>query len=214
MTHVLRMQIGDACILFDRSLHASVEIVSIEKKRAIVLIRSIDQNPCNTTQITVLLPLLKKESFELALYSLVEAGVDAIQLVTTEKSQGKYTEHESIRAEKILIAAAEQSKHFRFPELTKPEPLHKIVGMFADPHCKKVCAHPEGKSFFDFAQAATTSQEYVLIVGPEADFSADELTLLQKHSFEFVSLTPTILRSFQAVFLLAGAVRSLTHQKS
>ena len=56
---------------------------------------------------------------------------------------------------------------------------------------------------------AQAYEKIVLIIGPEGDLTSDEQTALAEHHVLNMQLTPTVLRSFQAVTVALGALRSL-----
>ena len=116
---VLRLDKGDRLILFNTRLHVEAVILGIKPKKSIVLeIQNIKPNILFSPKITWLLPLLKREAFEEAIYALTELGAQVIQPVITNKTQRAWNEKELVRAEKIIMAAAEQSKNYSMPDCT------------------------------------------------------------------------------------------------
>ena len=208
LTSVLRFAIGEQLILFDRSVRAIVTIAAVAKHKSITCV--IDEKYINQVwqpAMNFVLPLLKKESLETALYSLSELGMTRIYLVTTQKSQQKWTPKEHERAQKIIIAAAEQSKNFAFPELMQPIDLKQASQKISDAH--KVFFDPAGKPIAQQAREYANAQSLALAIGPEGDLSPEEKELLKESGFTFIALTPTVLRSSQAAALGAGIMRSL-----
>ncbi len=131
IARVLRLQQGDQLVLFDHQHNALVELgVTSGKKELATRIIAINTNKTLEPNITFFLPLLKREAFDSALYSLVEIGINTIQLVVTEKTQRTLTPHELSRAERTMIAAAEQSKNFNFPKLLTPISFTQCVQLF------------------------------------------------------------------------------------
>lgn len=206
LTKVLRIQIGQRFIFFDASQHGEVEISAISKKDFSVKIISLEDNLAQSLKIRFLLPLLKKEALEEAVYSLSEIGVFEIQLVVTQKSRQKLLhEKEFQRLEAIVISAAEQSKNYVFPKIYPPISLSLVSCNSND---QKIVFDPEGQSVFDIQSTIVDSKNVLLIVGPEAGFIEEELQLLVSKDFKKCRLTPTILRAVQAVAVGAGLFRS------
>lgn len=206
---ILRLELGQSFILFDKKMHAVVSLSgSIKNKLIKVKLEEKSYNKVLKPHITFLVPLLKKESLETALYSLTEIGVSAIQLLYTNKSQQRYTQKELERYQKIMIAAAEQSKNFNYPVLSAPQFFSThLLALPAD--VPKLFFDPAGKNYGEQLSAITKSaQEIILAIGPEGDLTQLEKDLLKQHSFSFTALTPTILRACQAAALAAGIVRS------
>ena len=211
ISSVLRLQPGDTITLFDQSVHMICVLLSVNKKNLKVTLQVKKNNAQLMPSITLLLPLLKKDALEAAIYSAVELGVNEIRLVQTEKAQRSWGgAKEFKRLQRIMIAAAEQSKHFSFPELQVPE---KLIPLLED--TKKISAKiffdPTGAPMLDVVQSLKEKkiEHMLLMVGPEGDLSAEEKASLKNSAFTFCALTPTILRARQAVAVGLGALRSM-----
>lgn len=209
---VLRVSVGQSFILFDRNINAIVSLSgSIKNKLVKVILKEKNKNIFYQPEIHFLLPVLKKEALETALYSLVEMGVNTIQLIYTQKSQQRWEQKEFDRAQKIIIAAAEQSKNFGYPELFAPKPISVIVDNLPAED-KRLFFDPTGISLDkQLEQLKTTKSSFILAIGPEGDLTSEEKELLKKADFSFTALTPTILRASQAAALSAGIIRSWMH---
>src|SRR6201999_3341130 len=111
---VLRLQVDDTIILFDGLVHAHCQMRTIiGKRRTVFQLLFKKDNISVLPHITCVLPLLKRDDFEQALYMLAELGVNVIQLVITDKSLKSWgKEKELERLGRIVVAAAEQSKCF------------------------------------------------------------------------------------------------------
>jgi len=208
LTSVLRINPGEQMIFFDRSIHATLTMIAFVKHKSItVILLEKQKNVVWEPAITFLLPLLKKDSLETALYSLSELGITRIQLIITQKSQQKWTAKEHERAQKIIIAAAEQSKNFAFPELAQPLPLKQTLEQITD--AQKIFFDPAGQPLAQHISDTKRVASFVLAIGPEGDVIAEEKELFKSAGFNFTALTPTVLRSSQAAALGAGIIRSL-----
>jgi len=212
MMNVLRLTMHDSCLFFDREVEVCAIIARfIGKKQVAIIIRSIKKTTSFQPVVTFLLPLLKRDDYESALYGLTEVGVNTIQLVFTHKSVHQWSgERDNERARRILISAAEQSKNFAYPELKEPISLEQAVKKYSTVGVK-MFFDPEGQDFFEVMQMAHNAKatDIVLLVGPEADLNGEEKRMIRQNGFVFCALTPTIMRAFQAAALGAGFVRSL-----
>lgn len=207
--HVLRLSKNEEIILFDREHHATCHIDSVSAKDVVLTIQKIVPNVVYKPVIIGILPLLKREAFDEAIYLLTEAGVSDIQLVSTKKAHrawGGAKERE--RIERVITAAAEQSKNFSFPRVIDPVPLEKVVTVYSN---NLMVGAPEGERLSHVIARLEKEkpQQVAFLVGPEADFTSDEKAMLRKGNSHFVSLTPTILRAQQASFLGASLLRSV-----
>lgn len=209
---VLRLKIGEECVLFDRSVHALCEVLEVAKKQITFVCRAVDKNITYKPAITVLLPLLKKDDLAVALTDLVAVGVSSIQLVLTEKVQRAWGGAQELeRLERVMVASAEQSKKFAIPVLHAPIALRAALLQ----HPLVICGDPEGVSLqttLDILSQRTASS-YALLVGPESDFSVSEKMILSQQGVMRCALTPTVLKSCLAITILAGAFRSWYYTK-
>ncbi len=126
---VLRLHSGDSCILFDSIIHVHFLIQKLVNKQEIYgVIKQKKYNKILQPHITSILPLLKRDDIETALYSLVEMGVNRIQLMITNKVQRKWGgKKEKEHLQKVIVAAAEQSKNFSIPLLHPPQSFEQVI---------------------------------------------------------------------------------------
>ena len=207
ISRVLRLQKDDTFIIFNGKIQADAIIQSIDKKGIDISLTNITTSIPYKPLITFMLPLLKKEAFEQAVYNLVSCGITDIQPFITQKShRGSFSPSELDRLERIRIEAAQVSKNFAYtqlqPILSFQESLGKISGngLFFD---------PVGISFQEAVKSINVQQPITLLIGPEGDLTFEEKRQLQKVGFVFCKLTPTILKAEQAALLAAGMMRSL-----
>lgn len=211
---VLRLAVGETVTLFTRHEHTELRITSMGKKEIGCTTISRAPNTILKPAITVLLPLLKREALESALYSCAEMGATEVQLLITEKTPA-HTGKDLERFERIMIAAAEQSKQFAMPILNKPVKLATVHG---EPVESIRCAlnhniffDPTGTPLFEVLQTLHTQQpdHITLMIGPAGDLTQQEKDILIKHNFTFCALTPTVLRAEQALAVGLGVFRSI-----
>lgn len=213
ISSVLRLNKGDTIILFDTHYHSVASILGIQPKKSIAVeIHAVEANVPLTPSITWLLPLLKREAFEEALYTLVELGVHVVQPVLTRKtSKVWWSEKEVGRSRKIMIAAAEQSKQFIFPLVMPLIPLDIWLAKPQNPRTIKLFFDPLGNPLKTVLSSLeeTVVEEIIGFAGPEGDLTKEEKDALIHQSFIFCKLTSTVLRAQQALTIGLGALRSL-----
>lgn len=214
ITNIIRLEIGEEFIIFDQKQNALCSLVNIEKKKSLIVeIISINQNNNLKPKINLLVPILKRENFESVIYSSVELGANEITTLITEKSQKNFNQD---RSTKILISAAEQSKNFTFSNISSPIELTKYLisnkkENSGDNLQINVFFDAEGENLDDVVKNINPkiNLHINLMIGPEGDLTENEKILLKEYNFIFCKLTPTILRSFQAVNVGLGAFRAL-----
>lgn len=211
LKHVLRAQPDTVVCLFDQAIAIEAQLCTFGSKNQLQFsIVSFIPKHSLMPHITVMLPLLKREALADALYSCVELGANHVQLVTTEKSQHAWsTERDNQRCQKIMIAAAEQSKQFTLPTISNPITLVNAV-LALPQNSFRVHCDPAGTALWSVLRQIEDAQPATLVLsfGPEGDLTDAERTHLYQNQFVPSALTPTVVRSTQALVIALGALRS------
>ncbi len=205
---VLRLKPNEQLVLFDDTHKALATLTEYTKKSVILSLGTKEPLVPLTPEIHWLLPLLKKEAFEQALYSLCEMGAASIYPLKTTKTSrswgsGGGSEKDYERARTIMRAAAEQSKQFVIPTI---HPVGELVSWQAEG--QKIFFDSEGKPLKEVLSLSSEGPWYGC-VGPEGDLLQEEKEYLKEQGFVFCRLTPTVLRAQQAVALGLGILRSI-----
>lgn len=212
LKHVVRAQPNTQLILFDTKEVVRVTLSALGTKNRIscTFHHSIKKTVL-MPHITIMLPLLKKEALTDAFYTATELGANHIQLITTEKSQHAWSgPRDKERYEKVMIAAAEQSKQFMLPTVSDPLPLQDILKRCASTQALHIHCDPNGAPLLNVIQKIKdlSSTHISISIGPEGDLTSSERELLYQHNVIACALTPTVVRSTQALVIALGVVRS------
>jgi 16S rRNA (uracil1498-N3)-methyltransferase len=150
-------------------------------------------------QTTLLLAIVKFDSFEWALEKATELGVRTIVPLAAARSEKALLHAAEKRAErwkKILLEAAQQSRRVSLPELkplVKPESAFGAAEGFKAMLSEKVEARPLKEIMPQQAQRA------VLAIGPEGGWTDEEFAAAAGAGFQQASLGQLILRTETAV---------------
>jgi 16S rRNA (uracil1498-N3)-methyltransferase len=211
---VLRLSEGEELVLFDDKQKVKLKLLKEDKSKKNILntkVLSVSQNIKPKNEIILSVGLLKKENFERIVYFAAAMGANVIQPFISHKIQRKWGGAKEVeRLQKILISACEQSKNFNIPQILEPLSFDKFIKNL-NTNSKKICFEVDGASLFDLLSDLNefSHNQIILTFGPEGGFSSDEIAKLRKVGFGFVKLTPTILRSVEAVAVGLGSVRSI-----
>jgi len=212
VTQVLRLRVGETIMLFDRQMSVQGTLSEVIGKRLVLDLGDPQDIVPLAPSIRLGLPLLKRADLERAVYSAVELGANEIQLLQTEKSERHCDEKNVTRLERIMIAAAEQSKQFALPAMRAPLSIEQWCAAQTSSD-GDVRIHFDGTGRLLASVAADFERlmpaSVALVVGPEGDLVKQERQVLRAAGFEFCALTPTILRAHQAVAVGLGSIRSL-----
>jgi len=212
VVRVLRLHVGESLILFDRGQSADVSVQELSSKKVVLQIETLQRHAAAPEPIITLgLPILKRKDLEEAIYAATEVGVNEIQLLETAKSGRLRSETADLeRLERIVVAACEQAKHFTMPTIHPPLALADWIAS-APRDAATIFFDPTGEPLGDVTNQLRTQKPSAvrLLLGPEADLTAEEKELLRVNLVTFCALTPTVLQAHRAVAVACGAVRSL-----
>ncbi|MEE2953684.1 MAG: 16S rRNA (uracil(1498)-N(3))-methyltransferase [Bacteroidota bacterium] len=155
------------------------------------IIKRIKKNKIHNYYLHIgISPTKNIDRFEWFLEKATEIGVDQITPIITKHSERKTIKEE--RCEKIIISAMKQSLKFYQPKLNPicnfKDFVEKIVSKNKYiAHCHKSQKRP--------LKNISNSEDSIIIIGPEGDFSKDEIKMALKYKYKAVSLGNNRLRT-------------------
>ncbi|MGC4022671.1 MAG: 16S rRNA (uracil(1498)-N(3))-methyltransferase [Cyclobacteriaceae bacterium] len=135
-------------------------------------------------------PTKNADRIEWFVEKATEIGVDQISFMLCKNSERKVINHE--RVEKVAISAMKQSQQAWLPKISEIIPFKEI---FSKPADQKFIAYVDSTNPTHLKQIAKPKKNYLILVGPEGDFSKEELELALENGFEKVSLGQNRLRT-------------------
>lgn len=189
---VLRMKSGQLLELTNGkgSLYTA-SIAQEDKRHCTVVLEKETIVPAPEKQISIAISLLKNTSrFEWFLEKATEIGITEIIPLICARTE--HTRFRFDRMQQILIAAMLQSQQSWLPILHEPAKLASYIGTATQ--TQKLIAHCEENQKTSLA-GITTANNAVLLIGPEGDFTPQEITEALNKGFLPVSLGNTRLRT-------------------
>jgi 16S rRNA (uracil1498-N3)-methyltransferase len=203
IVQVLRMKNGEKILLTDGKgnlLHC--EISDNHKKKCVVKIQEKSFKEQSARKISIAISLLKNANrFEWFLEKATELGIIEIIPAICERTEKQHFRAE--RMKNILVSAMLQSQQVWLPILKEPASLKEIISQ--SHQSQKFIAHcmDDAKvSLSDAINASTSSQ--IILIGPEGDFTKDEIDLAFQNHFVPVTLGETRLRTETAGIVAAS----------
>ena len=199
---VLRLQPGDVISLTDgKGYFYEAEISTANQKRCLVNIRS------KADLHLAMAPTKNMDRIEWFAEKATEIGFDELSFLNCRFSERKVLKTE--RIEKILVSAMKQSLKARLPQLNEMTDFKKFVQQpFSG---KKFIAHcHEGEKPLLQTQL-TAGEDALVLIGPEGDFSEEEVKMAIEQGFQPISLGRSRLRTETAA-LVACHIMNLTNQ--
>lgn len=192
---VLRMGKGDNVKLIDGNgnLYEGI-ITDPDPKRCCVQIRNVihDFEKRNYTLHIAISPLRNHDRFEWFIEKSVEIGTDEITPLICRN-----TEKQTVKKERIcnlIISAMKQSLRAKITRFNTPALFSDFIntdqkGKLMIAHCNKTM-HRNG-----IADVCKKGEDVVILIGPEGDFSGNEIIAATKSGYSSVHLGPGRLRT-------------------
>lgn len=192
----LRMQAGDAIVLFDgRGGEYAAIITQAGKRRVSVAVGShVPHELESPLQVTLGIAMSRGDRMDWVVQKATELGANAIVPLATSRTEVKLKGDRALKKrahwQQVAISACEQCGRNRLPAVAAPTPLQDWIQQ-CDAELKLVLHHR--------AQALpakhNTPQHVALLVGPEGGLSEEEITAAEKCGFISLQLGPRVLRT-------------------
>lgn len=206
---VLRLAEGDELMLTDgKGSFYSAEIDMISGKRCYVrIVEVVSPAPLWRGHLHLALaPTKNMDRVEWFAEKATEIGINEITFLDCRFSERRVVKTE--RVEKILISAMKQSLKPTLPILNPMTSFSKFVSQpFAG---QKFIAHCYEGEKEPLMQALSADEDALVLIGPEGDFSPEEVSLAIAHGFRPITLGKSRLRTETAA-LVAVNMMNLVH---
>lgn len=131
--------------------------------------------------------------FEWFLEKATEIGIDEISPLLTQNSERTVLKTE--RLQKIITSAMKQSVKAYRPKLNQIQRYIDFLNSSANYNTAKLIATCNDTNKVPLKDVCTNPSELLILIGPEGDFSPDEIELAIKNRFQPVSLGSSRLRT-------------------
>lgn len=136
-------------------------------------------------------PTKNNDRLEWFLEKATEIGIDEITPIICQNSERKFVKQE--RLEKIIQSAMKQSLKFTLPKLNEPIKFNDFIDQ--DFNGKKCIAHCEDDEKTLLKTLVNTKEKITILIGPEGDFSTQEIKKALSKKFIPISLGESRLRT-------------------
>ncbi|MBR1484750.1 MAG: 16S rRNA (uracil(1498)-N(3))-methyltransferase [Prevotella sp.] len=196
---VLRLKEGDAMVLMDgQGTFYEAEVTLASQRRCHYVIRqTLPQQPQWRGHLHLAMaPTKMMERTEWLAEKATEVGFDELSLLDCRFSERRTVKLP--RIEKIVVAAVKQSRKAWMPRLNGMQPFDSFIEAHADGG-RRFIAHcydevPRTNLFDELCHAAP-DDDVLVLVGPEGDFSIDEVHRAVAAGFVSVDLGKSRLRT-------------------
>lgn len=214
-SRVLRLESGDEVFLTDGAgCFFKAQLTLVTKGRCLYdIVERLPQEKTWNGRIAVAMaPTKVIDRVEWTLEKATEIGIDEFSLLNCAFSERRNVKLE--RLDKIVVAAVKQSRKAWKPLLNDLQPFESFVnrprkGAKYIAHCY---AEIDKKDFYGELLQLNGDEEVTILIGPEGDFSIDEVRLAMSKGYVPVSLGQSRLRTETAA-LAATMIAQLAFRK-
>ena len=203
IVQVLRMKEGEKLNLTDGKGNLfTAEITEAHKKHCTVEIKETRFREQGTRRITIAISLLKNTTrFEWFLEKATEIGISEIFPLICERTEKQKFRYDRMKG--ICISAMLQSQQTWLPILHEPKQFDSLIIEQLD-NQQKFIAHCEVATDKNNLSTFQPFNHSIILIGPEGDFTKEEINLALQNNFTPVSLGNTRLRSETAGVVAAA----------
>jgi 16S rRNA (uracil1498-N3)-methyltransferase len=191
---VLRLVVDDEIVLIDGvGGWYDAKIVEVTKKSVFLKVIKVtrDFGKRNHYLHIAIAPTKNIDRLEWFLEKATEIGIDEVSLIICDRSERKIVKEE--RLEKVITSAVKQSLTAYHPKINIAQSFNDFMkqefnGFKFIAHCM------EGEKQY-LNQLSQPHQTYIILIGPEGDFSPEELQIALQKGYNPVTLGDTRLRT-------------------
>ncbi len=212
---VLRLKKGDKVQVFNgASQEADVIIERLGEDALVVKVGAVRQKPVGGVRIILACAPPKKGKFELIIEKATELGVSEIVPLQTKRTEVIFPQERMKgklgRFDAVAVNAAKQSKRVDVPKIHPMMSLGDVLKQL-DSNGIHVIPSLNGHSTHlrDVLLKADRSKLITIFIGPEGDFTPDEVAQAVKHGCVPVSLGKSVLKVETAAITTVALARFL-----
>lgn len=204
---VFRVRPGDAVTLFDGSGVEYAGVVEKASKREVevrVLSRAaVDREPAIAVTIAAAVP--KSAHFDDALRAACELGLASFLPIETERGLVRPSAHRVERWKRIAVEASKQSKRTRVTAILEPRPFRRALDEKRDRLAILTAGGGAAAPLSSLLRGEPAPASALFLVGPEGDFTGEEVAAAAAKGFVPARLTASTLRSETALVAAMAA---------
>lgn len=205
---VLRLVVGSSIVLIDgRGSWYKAEIIDDNPKRCsvqIIDVKTEHEKRSHYLHIAIA-PTKNMDRLEWFVEKATEIGIDEISILECKNSERTIVKNE--RLQKVVVSAIKQSLKAYLPQVNELQNFKKFIATAADFKGHKYIAHcysnDTKKHLNELYQKA---QPVLILIGPEGDFTLDEVKLAEDSGFKQISLGNSRLRTETAALYACTAI--------
>ena len=204
---VLRLRVGDTLHITDGrgNLHLCQVVSDSAKHCTVRVVESQNEFEKRNYSLTMAVaPTKNIDRYEWFLEKATEIGVDTFVALESAHSERRVVKPE--REEKVITAAVKQSLKAYHPAFEDMTPFKTLVAReFSGRKFIAHCGEPVRRKSY-LASTLNAGENALVLIGPEGDFSPEEVALAVENGFEEITLGTQRLRTETAAVVAVTMV--------
>lgn len=212
IVRVLRKKEGNVLYITNgKGFLFTAEVSIANDKNCLVTITHVEEKPkpwYYNLHIAIA-PTKNNDRFEWFLEKATEIGIDEITPIICDHSERKVLKTE--RMQKIIESASKQSLKYHFPKLNEVTTFKEFVRQHNSDQL--FIAHCEDQKKNSLKSELTKTKNITILIGPEGDFSLEEIKVALDNNYRPISLGESRLRT-ETAGIVATHTIALLHNKA
>ena len=206
---VLRKKEGDEILVTNgKGILFYTRLIHADPKNCMAEIAEVRKNhPKMYSLHLAVAPTKKLDRFQWFLEKATEIGINEITPIICERSERR-TLNVS-RLQRVIQEAMKQSLRTFLPKLNEPVPFKEFLEQ-THPRLRFI-AHCEKEEKMELKRRVAADKDILILIGPEGDFSPDEIDASYEKGFVPVSLGESRLRTETAALVACTTVNLINN---
>lgn len=194
---ILKVTNGKGCLF-------TAEIIEANPKQCLAKIIKVEEEASKPYRLhLVVAPTKMNDRYEWFLEKATEIGIDEITPIICDHSERKTIKLN--RYERVLQSAMKQSLHYSLPMLNEAISFSEFIT--TEIKGQKFIAHcEEDIPRISLKNEAKVKEKVTILIGPEGDFSPEEIKLALENEWRAVSLGDSRLRTETAAIVACHTI--------
>jgi 16S rRNA (uracil1498-N3)-methyltransferase len=193
---VMRRKAGDEVYVTDGKGKLFRTIIEIANPKKCILgeaeIVKEEMKPHPKIHVAIA-PTKSMDRFEWFLEKATEIGISEITPIICKRSERQTIKPE--RCEKIVLAAMKQSFRLWLPKLNPAVKFNEFLTSNTKPKTRNFICHCQSQNLPPLKSLYRKNEDVLILIGPEGDFTIEEIALAEQNGFQAVSLSKARLRT-------------------
>ena len=209
---VMRVRRGDRITVFDGAgRSAAAEVGEVSKSELRLALGEEIRHPALRPAIHLVQAVPKGKTMDLIVQKAVELGVASIQPLISRRTVVQVDDEDAGRKaakwRRVALEACKQCGQDLLPSVEQPLSFGDWLPRAGGGLKVVASLYPGARPLREIFRGAENPEEVTLLVGPEGDFTAEELAGAVAAGFQAASLGSIVLRAETAAFFAVSAAR-------